>query len=151
MLMNFFQWDLGFLMPIHFVEIYLANGVLFESEYNKSIDKTKSNASKISERAYELLDEMIRQNISFKNQGFSGNQVASVIIYKARQEVLNLSRSRHIWPKELQLISRQTEKQVKKLANIYSKGMKQHRVEPFPTEDLKKARFYDPAKSLVTK
>ena len=31
-LMNFFGWDLGFVMPIHFVEMFLANGILFESE-----------------------------------------------------------------------------------------------------------------------
>ena len=54
-----------------------------------------------------------------------------MIIYKARQEVLNQTRSRHIWPKELQLISRLTDKQVKKLASIYNKGASQHRVEPF--------------------
>jgi hypothetical protein len=34
MLMHFFDWDLGFVMPIHFVEMFLANGVLFETEYN---------------------------------------------------------------------------------------------------------------------
>ena len=99
--MKFYEWDLGFVMPIHFVEIFLANGVLFEGEYNKNIVKTKETAKKISEKAYELLDVMIKQNFCFKNQGFSGNQVASMIIYIARQEVLNLSRSRHVWPKEL--------------------------------------------------
>ena len=60
MLMNFFGWDLGFVMPIHYVEIFLANGVLFESEYNKNIVKTKDTAKKISDKAYELLDEMIK-------------------------------------------------------------------------------------------
>ena len=84
MLMKFYEWDLGFVMPIHFVEIFLANGVLFEGEYNKNIVKTKETAKKISEKAYELLDEMIKQNFCFKNQGFSGNQVASMIIYTAR-------------------------------------------------------------------
>lgn len=82
--MGFFGWDLGFVMPIHFLEMYLANGVLFESETSNDIDKTKETAKKISEKAYELLDEMIKQPICFKNQGFSGNQVASMIIYVAR-------------------------------------------------------------------
>ena len=31
-LMNFFGWDLGFVLPIHFVEMFLANGALFETE-----------------------------------------------------------------------------------------------------------------------
>lgn len=35
--MNFFGWDLGFVMPIHFVEMFLANGILFESESGATI------------------------------------------------------------------------------------------------------------------
>ena len=31
-IMNFFGWDIGFVLPIHYVEIFLANGILFESE-----------------------------------------------------------------------------------------------------------------------
>lgn len=131
LLLRFFEWDLGFVMPIHFIEMFLANGVLFESEYNKNISKTKQTAKKISSKCYEILDEMIRQKSSFKNQGFSGNQVASMVVYTARQEVLNLTRARHIWPKELQLISRQTDKQVKKLARKYRAGNRIHRIEPF--------------------
>ena len=29
MLMRFFEWDLGFVLPIHYIEMFLANGVLF--------------------------------------------------------------------------------------------------------------------------
>ena len=58
--MKFFDWDLGFVMPIHFVEIFLANGVLFESEHCKTIVKTKETAQKISHKSYELLDDLIR-------------------------------------------------------------------------------------------
>ena len=47
-------------MPIHFVEMFLANGVLFESEHNKNIKKTKETAKKISLKCYEILDEMIK-------------------------------------------------------------------------------------------
>lgn len=121
MLMNFFGWDLGFVLPIHFVEMFLANGVLFESEEIQSISKNRHSASKISEKCYEILNEMIRQNNCFKNQGFSGNQVASVIVYLARQEVLNVNRAKLIWPKELELISRKTAKEVKKLTSVYKK------------------------------
>ena len=31
-LLNFFEWDLKFLLPIHFLRLYLANGVLFSKE-----------------------------------------------------------------------------------------------------------------------
>ena len=135
MLMNFFGWDLGFVMPIHFVEMFLANGILFETEHNSNITKNKATAKKLADKCYEVLNDMIKQNTCFKNQGFSGNQVASMIIYTARQEVLNLSRARYIWPKELQLISRQTEKEVRKLASIYKKNSKKYRHEPF-SDDL---------------
>ena len=73
---------------------------------------------------------MIKETTCFKNQGFSGNQVASAIVYMARHEVLNLSKAKLIWPKELQLISRQTDKEVRKLANAYQKQSK-YRHEPF--------------------
>lgn len=54
-----------------------------------------------------------------------------MIVYTARQEVLNLTRASHIWPKELQLISRQTDKQVKILARKFRAGNRVHRTEPF--------------------
>ena len=114
--MNFFGWDLGFLTPLHFLEVYLANGVLFEGEKKETISKTKKTAEEISERCYEILDEIIRQSDSFKNIGYRADQVASTIIYLARQDVLNLNRSRHVWPKGLQLITRLSEREVKKIA-----------------------------------
>ena len=130
--MTFFDWDLGFVMPIHYVEIFLANGVFFESEhFKKNVAKTKETATQISLKCYEVLDEMIKQRCCFKNQGYSGNQVASMVVYIARKEILRLSKAKDIWPKELQLISRQTDKQAKKLAHLYKQTLKTHRVEPF--------------------
>ena len=79
-----------------------------------------------------------------------------MVIYTARQEVLNLSKSKHIWPKELQLISRQTDKQVKQLASIYKKGSKISRVEVFEDNTLnqdgsrKSSRYLDLSKGPYT-
>jgi len=115
--------------------MFLANGILFETEHNQNISKNKETAQKLSDKCYEVLHDMVKQNNCFKNQGFSGNQVASMIIYTARQEILNLSRARYIWPKELQLISRQTEKEVKKLASMYKKNNRQ-RHEPFSDDHV---------------
>ena len=67
MLMHFFDWDLGFVLPIHFVEMFLANGVLFESEHNHNIVKDRATAERIQTRSYEVLNEMIKQNTCFKN------------------------------------------------------------------------------------
>lgn len=111
-LLKFFKWDLGFLMAIHFVEMYLANGVLFGAEEGLSVGKSKETAAEISAKSYELLEDMIKVQDSFKNQGYSSNQVASTIVYMARQEVLRTKKAKLLWPKELQLISRQTHKQV---------------------------------------
>lgn len=59
-LMSFFDWDLGFVLPYLFVEMFLANGVLFETEHNPSIIKEKSTAQRISKKCYDILDEMIK-------------------------------------------------------------------------------------------
>lgn len=59
-LMEFYGWDLGFVMPYHFVEMFLANGVLFETEHNPSIVKDKVTAQRISKKCYDILDEMIK-------------------------------------------------------------------------------------------
>ena len=66
-LMNFFGWDLGFVMPIHFVEMFLANGILFESENSSQIQKNKMTAQSLSKKCYEILNDMIKQKNCFKN------------------------------------------------------------------------------------
>ena len=111
-MLKFFKWDLGFLMAIHYVEMYLANGVLFGAEEGLTVIKNKETAGEVSAKCYELLEDMLQVQDSFKNQGYSSNQVASTIVYMARQEVLRTKKAKLLWPKELQLISRQTHKQV---------------------------------------
>ena len=39
-LMIFFKWNLKFVLPIHFLRILLANGVLFTNEFREMTDKT---------------------------------------------------------------------------------------------------------------
>ena len=84
MIMIFFDWNIGFLMPIHFLEIYLANGVLYENEPRKEITKTKDCAQKIGDKAYEILDDIIGQSNCLKNQGLLASEVAASIVYMAR-------------------------------------------------------------------
>lgn len=54
-----------------------------------------------------------------------------MIIYVSRQHVLNLSKSKSIWPKELQLLTRLTDKQAKNLAKKFKSGQKLSRVLPY--------------------
>ena len=51
-----------------------------------------------------------------------------MIVYTARKDILNESKALIIWPKELQLISRMTEKQARKLAIIYSENQDKYGV-----------------------
>jgi hypothetical protein len=62
---------------------------------------------------------MVKSRDSVKNQGIEASKVAAVIIFNARKQVLNLNKSRHIWPKELQLLTRLTDKQAKRLSLQY--------------------------------
>lgn len=129
LIMTFLGWDLGWVLPLHYVEIFLANGVLFSGE-PKTVPKSKETAQQLSKKSYSLLDEMISQNKSFKNQGYSANQVASAVIYTSRKEVLGLNKSSQIWPKELQIITRLTALQAKKLAKSF-KDMLHPKIEAF--------------------
>jgi len=79
------------------------------------------------------MNEMIKEDSCFKNLGFTSNQVASMVIFIARGEVLGLSKAKDIWPKQLQLITRQTDRQVRKLASLFKKGIER---EPFFAEEL---------------
>ena len=59
-LLKYFKWDLGFLMVIHFVEMYLANGVLFGAEEGLAVAKNKATAADVSAKCYELLEDMLK-------------------------------------------------------------------------------------------
>jgi len=53
-----------------------------------------------------------------------------MVVYTARSEVLNLKKSSEIWPKELQLITRTTDTEARKLAGLFKKQVSL-RHEPF--------------------
>ena len=54
-------------MAIHFVEMFLANGVLFAAEEGLKVGKSRATAGEISSKSYELLDEMLKEQDAFKN------------------------------------------------------------------------------------
>ena len=55
------------MIPYHFVEMFLANGVLFKSDRVFGIGKNNETAQKISAKSYELLNSMVKVKDSFKN------------------------------------------------------------------------------------
>ena len=52
--MRYFDWNIMFLLPIHFVSNLLANGVIFENEVGAVSDT--SLASKINEKSQKYID-----------------------------------------------------------------------------------------------
>lgn len=44
--MNYFNWDLMFLIPIHFVKMLHANGVIFDNEKGANVDLCKKVTDK---------------------------------------------------------------------------------------------------------
>lgn len=64
--MNFYGWDICYVLPIHFVEMYLANGCLFENETQIEM-KSRETAQMISDKCYVYLNEMLKQSPCFKN------------------------------------------------------------------------------------
>jgi hypothetical protein len=78
--MNFFNWDLMFLLPIHFVKMLLANGVIFDNEHSASVEI----ARKITDKTNQLLDFIVKESTHFRNKRPS--EIGASIIYCARKE-----------------------------------------------------------------
>ena len=36
--LEFYQWDIKFFLPIHFIRCFLANGIMFVNEFNEKND-----------------------------------------------------------------------------------------------------------------
>ena len=86
-IMKFFDWSIGFPLPIHFVEIFLSQGVLFSDEVNNFDDDDThlDIAKQIAQRCNKYLDEFTKKRESLKNmKGWQPSQVACIIIFRAR-------------------------------------------------------------------
>ena len=104
-IMRFFDWSIWFSLPIHFVETFLSQGVLFSDEVNNfdDDDTHQEIAKQIAQKCYYYLDEFAKKRESLKNmKGWQPSQVACIIVFKARQDVLGTQK----WPTQLQIITR---------------------------------------------
>ena len=59
-IMKFFDWNISFPLPIHFLEMFLAQGIIFTSD-------GPCNLENVSMTCYKKLNDMIQARQSFKN------------------------------------------------------------------------------------
>lgn len=94
-ILKFFDWSISFPLPVHFLEMFLAQGVLFQSD-------SGCDAETLSLKCYKLLNETLHTRYSLKNaEGWLPSQVATFIIFKTRDDMLD-----HPWNPELEIITK---------------------------------------------
>ena len=81
--MHFFEWSISFATPYHFLEMFIAQGIIF---CNESQQNTTDNElhQKLDEKCFEVLKGIVGKRISFKNDGYAPSEVAALCIMKAR-------------------------------------------------------------------
>ena len=126
----FFGWDLKFVLPLHILRAFLANGVLFTNEFRdmqlagssqQLINKSKADWSRsITTEALSISDLIVSKgNVTYRNE--SSSDIAASIIYLARKNILEADSPTgkplvpQIWPQELVMITRCTESRAKRI------------------------------------
>jgi len=95
--MQFFHWNLKFILPLHILRAFLANGVLFSNEFNQMkqankslqvISKLKSEWSRsITTEALSISDLIVSKgNVSYRSE--SSSDIAAAIVYLSRKNIL---------------------------------------------------------------
>ena len=117
-----FHWDLmsiADMIPTHFVNYFLANGIVFDNEKFGSDSKPASEVvSKITEKALSLLDTLVWERGSCPALSSKmGSVLAAGAIHAARSEHL----PRDTWPKELEILTRCKLKKVEEVSLLLRK------------------------------
>ena len=99
-LLFFFAWDLKFVLPLHIVRAFLANGVLFSNEFTEiesqfgqaglddEIGRLKAEWSRnITTESLSISDLIISKgNVTYRSE--SSSDIAASIVYLARKNIL---------------------------------------------------------------
>ena len=101
-LLFFFKWDLKFVLPLHIVRAFLANGVLFSNEFTdihqvdvinpqekqEMVANLKAEWSRnITTESLSISDLIISKgNVTYRNE--SSSDIAASIVYLARKNIL---------------------------------------------------------------
>jgi hypothetical protein len=99
-------WDLNFKLPFDFLTLILNNGALFSDEEpilnNQTFSQTQRLARCIHQKSFRILEDIISQRVSFKNNGLLSSHLAGLCLFKAREEALQpleiISSQDLIWP-----------------------------------------------------
>ena len=111
-LLLFFKWDLKFVLPLHMVRAFMANGVIFSNEFEElesmksasEVLKIKAEWSRaITTESLSISDLIVSKgNVSYRSE--TSSNVAASIIYLARKNILEADspngkpRVPNIWP-----------------------------------------------------
>ena len=127
--MNFFKWDLKFVLPLHILRAYLANGVVFSNEFEQhyatnsehQVDQMKLDWSRaITTESLSISDLVISKSNVMSRAEFSSD-IAAGIVYLARKNVLEADspdgrpRVPCMWPQELLIMTRCPEARAKRI------------------------------------
>lgn len=129
-LLTFFNWNIKFVLPLHVLRAYLANGILFTNEFRdmaeqqvpaQEIERRKAEWSKsITTEALSISDLIVSKgNICHRKE--SSSDIAASIVYLARKNILEADSPTgkcivpQIWPYELVIITRCTEDKAKRI------------------------------------
>lgn len=128
-MLHYFAWDLKFVLPLHFLRAFLANGVLFSNEFREwetvkrpvDVARMKNDWSKaITSESLSIADLiMSKGNVCYRSE--CSSDIAASIVYLARKNILEADspdgklRVPAIWPEELMLVTRCTETQTKRI------------------------------------
>lgn len=82
-LMHFYDWSISFATPYHFLEIFIAQGILFQNE-TQQMNITPATHQKLDAKCFKILEGIVSKRISFKNDGYAPSEVAALCVMKAR-------------------------------------------------------------------
>ena len=124
-ILAYFEWDLKFLLPIHFLRLFLANGVLFSKEMvpeerrhrnkEKFLKEKIGKARSICEESLQIADMLLKEGRICLRQE-QPSEVAASIVYLARKNILEADSPYSdraivplVWPEEMLFMTRCTE------------------------------------------
>ena len=122
-ILHYFDWNFKFMLPLHFIRLLLANGIVFTSEMRHYEAKLKEKelvhfrqelTKALTTEALSLSDLLITKGACFLRMEQPSN-IAAAVIYFARKNILFSDQGTRyfkvpsLWPDELVQMTRCTE------------------------------------------
>ena len=110
-LLRHFDRNFNLMLPMHFVKMYLAQGILFSNEIDQAQDLEVDLARRLSIEALSLCEKLSIKG-AYWLYAFNPSVRAAIAIYYARRNVFtspDAVKIPSLWPYELVLLTRCTE------------------------------------------